>query len=92
MELLDKYGYSLVFAVALIEQLGFPVPVAPLLLLAGAIAVSGRLSFLTPHNTGRDCCADWRHRLVLSWPQKRTQCSEDALSSFFESRNLCQKN
>jgi len=47
MELLDKYGYSLVFAVALIEQLGFPVPVAPLLLLAGAIAASGKLSFTT---------------------------------------------
>jgi len=47
MELLDKYGYSLVFAVALCEQLGFPVPVSPLLLLAGAIAASGKLSFLT---------------------------------------------
>lgn len=46
MELLDKYGYSLVFAVALCEQLGFPVPIAPLLLLAGAIAASGKLSFL----------------------------------------------
>jgi membrane protein DedA with SNARE-associated domain len=45
MELLDKYGYSLVFAVALLEQLGLPLPVAPVLLLAGAVAASGDLSF-----------------------------------------------
>lgn len=44
MELLDKYGYSLVFAVALLEQLGLPLPVAPVLLLAGAVAASGELS------------------------------------------------
>ena len=44
MELLDKYGYSLVFIVALLEQLGLPLPVAPVLLLAGAVAVSGKLS------------------------------------------------
>jgi membrane protein DedA with SNARE-associated domain len=47
MELLNKYGYSLVFAIALCEQLGFPVPISPLLLLAGAIAASGKLSFFT---------------------------------------------
>jgi len=46
MELLDKYGYSLVFAVALTEQLGFPLPVAPVLLLAGAVAASGKLSII----------------------------------------------
>ncbi len=45
MELLDKYGYSLVFIVALLEQLGLPIPVAPVLLLAGAIAAGGKLSF-----------------------------------------------
>ena len=44
MELLDKYGYSLVFAVALLEQLGLPLPVAPVLLLAGAVAATGELS------------------------------------------------
>jgi membrane protein DedA with SNARE-associated domain len=46
MELLNRYGYSLVFVVALCEQLGFPIPVAPLLLLAGAIAATGELSFV----------------------------------------------
>ncbi len=47
MELLDKYGYSLVFVVALLEQLGLPLPVAPVLLLGGAVAASGKLSFTT---------------------------------------------
>ena len=44
MELLDKYGYSLVFIVVLLEQLGLPLLVGPVLLLAGAVAVSGKLS------------------------------------------------
>ncbi len=45
MELLNKYGYSLVFVVALLEQLGLPIPLAPVLLLAGAVAAAGNLSF-----------------------------------------------
>jgi len=45
MDLLDKYGYSLVFIVALLEQLGLPIPLFPVLLLAGAAAASGKLSF-----------------------------------------------
>jgi membrane protein DedA with SNARE-associated domain len=44
MELLHKYGYSLIFVVSLLEQLGLPLPVAPILLLAGAVAASGKLS------------------------------------------------
>jgi len=45
MDLLNKYGYSLVFSVALLEQLGLPIPLAPILLLAGAVAASGNLNF-----------------------------------------------
>src|SRR3990172_928084 len=37
MELLHKYGYSLVFCVLLLEQLGLPIPAAPVLILAGAL-------------------------------------------------------
>jgi len=45
MELLTKYGYSLVFGVVLLEQLGLPIPALPILLLAGALAARGILSF-----------------------------------------------
>jgi membrane protein DedA with SNARE-associated domain len=45
MELLNKYGYSLVFCVVLLEQLGLPIPAAPILVLAGALAAQGELSF-----------------------------------------------
>jgi len=45
MELLTKYGYSLVFVVVLMEQLGLPIPALPILLLAGALAARGILSF-----------------------------------------------
>lgn len=44
MELLQKYGYSLVFVVMLLEQLGLPIPVAPVLILAGALCADGKLS------------------------------------------------
>jgi membrane protein DedA with SNARE-associated domain len=44
MELLIKYGYSLVFGVVLLEQLGLPIPASPILLLAGALAAEHELS------------------------------------------------
>ena len=46
MELLHKYGYSLVFSVVLLEQLGLPIPAAPILILSGAVAAGGELSLL----------------------------------------------
>lgn len=46
MELLQKYGYSLVFGLMLLEQLGLPIPVAPILVLAGALIAGGKLSFV----------------------------------------------
>ena len=45
MELLQKYGYSLVFIVIFLEQLGLPIPAAPILILAGALCAGGMLSF-----------------------------------------------
>ncbi|HSE42633.1 MAG TPA: VTT domain-containing protein [Acidobacteriota bacterium] len=45
MELLHKYGYSLVFATIFLEQTGFPIPAAPILILAGAFSATGMLSF-----------------------------------------------
>jgi membrane protein DedA with SNARE-associated domain len=43
-EFLAVYGHGLVFLWVLVEQLGLPVPSAPLLLAAGALAGSGKLS------------------------------------------------
>jgi membrane protein DedA with SNARE-associated domain len=45
MELLHQYGYALVFFVILLEQLGLPIPAAPIMILAGALAAGGELSF-----------------------------------------------
>jgi membrane protein DedA with SNARE-associated domain len=44
MELLQKYGYSLVFITIFLEQLGLPIPAAPVIILAGALSASGMLS------------------------------------------------
>lgn len=40
-----RHGYALVFAAVLLEQLGAPVPTAPVLILAGALAGLGHFSF-----------------------------------------------
>ena len=43
--ILLTYGYLLLFAWVLIEQLGVPLPATPVLLAAGALSVDGHLSF-----------------------------------------------
>ena len=44
IEFLLKHGYAILFAVVLAEQIGLPIPSAPFLLAAGALAGLGRLS------------------------------------------------
>jgi membrane protein DedA with SNARE-associated domain/rhodanese-related sulfurtransferase len=39
------YGYLLLFAWVLVEQLGIPLPATPILLAAGALSAQGQLSF-----------------------------------------------
>lgn len=42
--LIAQHGLSLVFANVLIEQIGLPVPAIPTLVIAGALAMDGRIS------------------------------------------------
>jgi membrane protein DedA with SNARE-associated domain/rhodanese-related sulfurtransferase len=44
-EILLMYGYLLLFAWVLVEQLGLPFPAMPVLLAAGALSAEGQLSF-----------------------------------------------
>lgn len=44
--LLDKYGVLLVFLTVLVEQLGLPIPAYPILIVAGALAVTGKVSLV----------------------------------------------
>jgi membrane protein DedA with SNARE-associated domain/rhodanese-related sulfurtransferase len=44
-ELLLTYGILIVFALVLIEQMGMPIPAFPILLVAGALAVGGGISW-----------------------------------------------
>jgi len=39
------YGYLLLFAWVLVEQLGIPLPATPVLLAAGALSATGEISF-----------------------------------------------
>jgi membrane protein DedA with SNARE-associated domain/rhodanese-related sulfurtransferase len=43
-EFLSSYGYAALFACVLAEQLGLPLPAAPFLLAAGALARAGKLN------------------------------------------------
>jgi len=45
-ELLSQYGLFLVFAWVLLEQVGFPIPAYPVLIVAGSLAADGRQSLL----------------------------------------------
>jgi membrane protein DedA with SNARE-associated domain len=42
-QFLEQYGHALLFAAIFVEQMGMPIPAAPLLVAAGALAESGRL-------------------------------------------------
>jgi membrane protein DedA with SNARE-associated domain/rhodanese-related sulfurtransferase len=42
--LISQYGLAVVFASVLVEQLGFPIPAIPTLVVAGALGAAGRLS------------------------------------------------
>ena len=44
LQFLLRHGYAVVFGFVFIEQLGAPIPALPILLAAGALAGSGRLS------------------------------------------------
>ncbi len=46
MHVLSSYGGVLLFVAALIEQSGVPVPAAPFLLAAGALAAAGQISLV----------------------------------------------
>ena len=43
--LIQTYGVLLVFATVLIEQIGMPIPAFPILIVAGALAVDGQVSW-----------------------------------------------
>ena len=44
-DILLVYGYLLIFAWVLVEQLGLPLPSVPVLLAAGALSAQGQISF-----------------------------------------------
>ena len=46
VQFLIEQGYIVLFLWVLFEQLGFPIPVVPILLAAGALAGIGKLSFV----------------------------------------------
>src|SRR5580693_624974 len=50
------YGYVLIFAWVLVEQLGIPLPATPVLLAAGALPVDGPIRFPLAFAVGVGAC------------------------------------
>ncbi len=46
IQFLTRHGYLVVFVWVLVEQLGLPIPAAPMLLVAGALAGAGKLNLI----------------------------------------------
>ncbi|MEO5937349.1 MAG: hypothetical protein ABIP81_09055 [Terriglobales bacterium] len=44
LQFVSQYGYSVLFLWVLAEQVGFPIPAIPVLLAAGALSATGRMS------------------------------------------------
>jgi membrane protein DedA with SNARE-associated domain/rhodanese-related sulfurtransferase len=55
--LVSQYGLAIVFVNVLVEQIGVPVPAIPTLMVAGALAVSGRLSLAAVFAVALLACA-----------------------------------
>jgi membrane protein DedA with SNARE-associated domain len=45
LQFVAQYGYSVLFLWVLAEQIGFPIPAIPMLLAAGALSATDRMSF-----------------------------------------------
>lgn len=56
VSLITQYGLALVFFNVLLEQLGVPIPAIPALVVAGALAASGKLSALEVFTVAMVAC------------------------------------
>src|SRR5579871_5741145 len=54
--ILLTYGYLLLFAWVLVEQLGLPLPATPVLLAAGALTAEHQISFPASVAVGLSAC------------------------------------
>lgn len=57
IRLITQYGLALVFANVLVEQIGLPLPAIPTLIIAGALAVDGKLSALAVFGVAFVACS-----------------------------------
>jgi membrane protein DedA with SNARE-associated domain len=99
---LIMYGYLLIFAWVLVEQLGIPLPATPVLLAAGALSVDGPISFPLAFAVGVGACliadSSWfifgrRHghhvlRILCKLSLEPTTCVRRTQDSFGRRRGL----
>ena len=76
---LSTYGYAALFACVLAEQLGLPLPAAPFLLAAGALAGLGKLNLAVALLLAVVRIPDRRYRLVLPGKDARDGSAAVAL-------------
>src|SRR5690349_19202215 len=77
LDVIGRFGQPVIFALVFLDQLGLPLPTAPLLLALGALAGSGRIDPVAALLVAAlgSLCADylwfrlgrWRGAQVLGW-------------------------
>jgi hypothetical protein len=70
VDVLVRYGYRVVFGWVFAEQIGLPIPAMPVLLAAGAIAGTGRLSLVLV-SAGISLVRERRHLVLDRSPGRR---------------------
>ena len=102
LHFLALYGYVLLFAWVLVEQLGLPLPAAPVLLAAGALAARGELRFWEAFGLAWLAClladSTWFHvgrrhghqmlRLLCKLSLEPTTCVRKTQDSFGQRRGV----
>ena len=68
VQFLINQGYIVLFLWVLFEQLGLPIPVAPMLLAAGAFGWYWKIKFFPCFHSGLSCRILKRSILVSGWP------------------------
>ena len=71
VQFLIEQGYVILFLWVLLEQLGLPIPVAPMLFAAGALAGIGKLNFLLVFGLSLLAALLKRPILVPDWLSSR---------------------
>ena len=87
--ILLTYGYLLLFAWVLVEQLGLPLPATPVLLAAGALSAEHQISFPASVAVGLAACLLSDTTWFFVGKRYGHHRPADSLQAFARAHHLC---